>query len=396
MNKENIVLLGASNSRIPGGLQAGLNQSNINLYNLSIGGTDSVHKIYELKRKKNECLLHKADLIIVEVNIMDVTMSVCYKNLDFKMVKYINYLYEQLYLLKKKILILLLFDLRCINDNKNQSANFIMQWHKQLASFYDFNLIDFHQRMIDTNCFKFYTTFLDPYHLLATIMYQLGKNISENLKYFKFSERKLNLQINTIFKVLNPFDLVSHPSLKYIKDLIYNDKYIEISDKDLISFPKQYIGYKILGVHTFLPLKKRVLPTWQSMCENYFSMIFKNSKKEIVKSFRSYNNFDWLYDDFIIDSNTIVMYNKDNLPLTEISYETAMVDNLPNTSHRACIVNFLLIKNDLNFIQVKNHFCNIDHEKDFSYLIPPINTYRDIIEEYMLKTNNTIKMSLLK
>ncbi|EAI0691129.1 hypothetical protein E0371_07680, partial [Campylobacter coli] len=304
-------------------------------------------------------------MIIVEVNIMDVTMSVCYKNLDFKMVKYINYLYEQLYLLKKKILILLLFDLCCINDNKNQSANFIMQWHKQLASFYDFNLIDFHQRMIDTNCFK-------------------------------FSERKLNLQINTIFKVLNPFDLVPHPSLKYIKDLIYNDKYVEISDKDLISFLKQYIGYKILGAHTFLPLKKRVLPTWQSMCENHFSMIFKNSKKEIVKSFRSYNNFDWLYDDFIIDSNTIVMYNKDNLPLTEISYETAMVDNLPNTSHRACIVNFLLIKNDLNFIQVKNNFCNIDHEKDFSYLIPHINTYRDIIEEYMLKTNNTIKMSLLK
>ncbi|EIM1029750.1 hypothetical protein LMQ51_001647, partial [Campylobacter coli] len=145
-----------------------------------------MHKIYELKRKENECLLHKADLIIVEVNIMDVMMSVCYKNLDFKMVKYINYLYEQLHLLKKKILILLLFDLCCINDNKNQSANFIMQWHKQLASFYDFNLIDFHQRMIDANCFK-------------------------------FSERKLNLQINTIFKVLNPFDLAPHPSLKYIK-----------------------------------------------------------------------------------------------------------------------------------------------------------------------------------
>lgn len=48
---QNIVLLGASNSRIPGGLQAGLNQNNINLYNLSIGGTDSIHKIYELKRK---------------------------------------------------------------------------------------------------------------------------------------------------------------------------------------------------------------------------------------------------------------------------------------------------------------------------------------------------------
>ncbi|EFP1008705.1 hypothetical protein HPW30_001870, partial [Campylobacter jejuni] len=87
-------------------------------------------------------------------------------------------------------------------------------------------------------------------------------------------------------------------------------------DKDLISFPKPYIGYKILGVHTFLPTKKGVLSSYQSMCENYFSMVFKNSKKEIVKSFRCYNNFDWLYDDFVIDSDTIVMYNKDNLPIT--------------------------------------------------------------------------------
>ncbi|EKA9789910.1 hypothetical protein OM142_001840, partial [Campylobacter jejuni] len=120
------------------------------------------------------------------------------------------------------------------------------------------------------------------------------------------------------FKVLSPSDLISNPCLKAYKDLIYNDKYVEILDKDLISFPKPYIGYKILGVHTFLPTKKGVLSSYQSMCENYFSMVFKNSKKEIVKSFRCYNNFDWLYDDFVIDSDTIVMYNKDNLPITEI------------------------------------------------------------------------------
>mgnify|MGYP004507367083 CR=1 FL=1 len=252
----NIVLLGASNSRVPGGLAAGLNQNNISLYNLSIGGTDSIHKIYELKRKENQEFLHKADLIVLEVNLMDVTMSFCYKNLDFKIIKYINYLYEQLYLLKKKILVLLLFDLRCINDNKNKSANFITKIHKQLSLFYDFNLIDLHQKMIDTKCFKFYTASLDPYHLLATIMYQLGKNISENLNYFKFSERKLIFEANTIFKVLSPMNLVNNASPKHFKDLLYEDKYIEISDKDLIYFPKQYIGYRVLGVHTFFPPKK--------------------------------------------------------------------------------------------------------------------------------------------
>lgn len=395
MHKKNIVLLGASNSRVPGGLAAGLNQNNISLYNLSIGGTDSIHKIYELKRKENQEFLHKADLIVLEVNLMDVTMSFCYKNLDFKIIKYINYLYEQLYLLKKKILVLLLFDLRCINDNKNKSANFITKIHKQLSLFYDFNLIDLHQKMIDTKCFKFYTASLDPYHLLATIMYQLGKNISENLNYFKFSERKLIFEANTIFKVLSPMNLVNNASPKHFKDLLYEDKYIEISDKDLIYFPKQYIGYRVLGVHTFFPPKKGALATWTSMCENYFSMVFKNSQKELVKSFRCYYNFDWLYDDFVIDSDTIVMYNKDNLPITEISYETLIVDNLPNTLPKAGIVNFLLVKNDANFIRSRDAILQYKHENDFSHLIPPIEIYRDIIEEYTLKTGNLIKISSL-
>ncbi|ELU7403675.1 hypothetical protein QOQ14_000780 [Campylobacter jejuni] len=399
MHKKNIVLLGASNSRVPGGLAAGLNQANINLYNLSIGGTDCVHKIYELKREENQEFLHKADLIVLEVNIMDcamVTGYYGYESLDFKMVRNVSYLYEQLHLLNKKILVLLLFDLRCVSDGpKKQSANLMMQTHKNLTLFYDFNLIDVHQKMIDTQCYKFYSTSLDPYHLLATIMYQLGKNISQNLASFKFSKRQLNSQKNTIFKVLSPMNLVNNASPKHFKDLLYEDKYIEISDKDLIYFPKQYIGYRILGVHTFFPPKKGALATWTSMCQNYFSMVFKNSQKELVKSFRCYYNFDWLYDDFVIDSDTIVMYNKDNLPITEISYETLIVDNLPNTLPKAGIVNFLLVKNDANFIRSRDAILQYKHENDFSHLIPPIEIYRDIIEEYTLKTGNLIKISSL-
>ncbi|HEB9325464.1 TPA: hypothetical protein RZK34_001534 [Campylobacter jejuni] len=55
----NIVLLGANNSRMPGGLEAGLNQDNINFTNLSLGGTSSLHKLYSLKREENQELLKK-------------------------------------------------------------------------------------------------------------------------------------------------------------------------------------------------------------------------------------------------------------------------------------------------------------------------------------------------
>ncbi|WP_417903838.1 hypothetical protein ACD571_05875 [Campylobacter sp. LH-2024] len=51
MDKKNVVLLGASNSRVPGGLEAGLNQDNINFTNLSLGSTSSLHKLYCLQKK---------------------------------------------------------------------------------------------------------------------------------------------------------------------------------------------------------------------------------------------------------------------------------------------------------------------------------------------------------
>ncbi|EEP6402911.1 alpha-2,3-sialyltransferase, partial [Campylobacter jejuni] len=59
------------------------------------------------------------------------------------------------------------------------------------------------------------------------------------------------------------------------------------------------------------------------------------------------------------------------------------------------MVNFLLVKDDPNFIQIKNNFSQYKYTKDFSYLIPPIEMYRDIIEEYTLKTSKLIEITSL-
>lgn len=386
MEKKNIVLLGASNSLMPGGLCAGLSQSNINLYNLSIGGTDIVYRIYELKKEENQELIHKADLIVLESNIMDSYMASGYslKNLEFKVLQYMTYLYEELYSLKKKIVVLLLFDILCLCERERKMANLVMKFHKKLTAFYGFNLIDVHQKMLDTKCFKFYSTHLDASHLLSSIMYQLGKNISQNLASFEFTKKQLKPQTKAIFRILSPLDLMPHATPKYFKDLLYKDKYVEISGGgDLIRFPKQYFGYKILGVHTLYP-PKRGMSIWKS----YFSLVFRNSQKELVKTFRSYARFDWLYEDFFIDEDTVITYNKDNLPLTEISHETDRVDNLPNTLPKACIVNFLLVKDEVKFIPTRGCILQCEQENDFSHLIPPIEVYKDIIEEYVLKTNS--------
>lgn len=44
---------------MPGGLQVGLNQDDVNFVNLSIGRTTSLHKLYSLKREENQELLKK-------------------------------------------------------------------------------------------------------------------------------------------------------------------------------------------------------------------------------------------------------------------------------------------------------------------------------------------------
>ena len=96
-----IVLLGASNSVIPLRLNTGLSSvDGIELINLSIGTTDSLSKIRDIIA--NEDLLKKADLIILETNIIDVNNSIDFKLYDFhKISKYIQMLYYELYKLEK-------------------------------------------------------------------------------------------------------------------------------------------------------------------------------------------------------------------------------------------------------------------------------------------------------
>ncbi|MBM0637755.1 hypothetical protein LNU06_07375 [Campylobacter sp. VicNov18] len=56
-----IVLLGASNSLLLNGLQLGLRQKNILLYNLSLGGSSALSKIYILHKQENINIIKEAD-----------------------------------------------------------------------------------------------------------------------------------------------------------------------------------------------------------------------------------------------------------------------------------------------------------------------------------------------
>lgn len=180
-----IVLLGASNSVIPLRLNTGLSSvDGIELINLSIGTTDSLSKIRDIIA--NEDLLKKADLIILETNIIDVNNSIDFKLYDFhKLSKYIQMLYYELYKLENKILSLIL-------PRGNQDGKDINSLHIQLCKFYGFNYIDMNAYLLNTNTYDFFISNLkDKLHQIKTIMQIFGANIAKNIDKFRYPKKDI-------------------------------------------------------------------------------------------------------------------------------------------------------------------------------------------------------------
>ncbi|EJH9383073.1 hypothetical protein NF805_001689, partial [Campylobacter jejuni] len=98
----NIVLLGGSNSVMVNGLSAGLSQKHVKLTNLALGATSCLQNLYELKRIRNQEIIDKADLIITESNVNDAFLS------DEYLFENLSYFYRELYLTKKKVLVIIL------------------------------------------------------------------------------------------------------------------------------------------------------------------------------------------------------------------------------------------------------------------------------------------------
>ncbi|EAJ7529401.1 sugar transferase [Campylobacter jejuni subsp. doylei] len=391
----NIVLLGASNSRIPGGLGAGLNQDNINFTNLSLGATSSLHKLYSLKREENQEMLKKADLIIIEVNIMDIHM--CYE-LDLKMTltNIIN-LYDELAVFPKRILILLLFDYR----SHKRKASIVNKFHKYKAKEYGYNVIDINNIV---NKFNLNDFFMKPdcYHMLTSIMYQLGKNIASNISCFHFPYK--NKQYNHQFEIITPDELEIINGDRKRSTIRYFDieKIIKIIQGDLYKIPNKYNGFKLIGMHTFNNMKSKIIPrdiSLNASC-NYSSLLFSNSRLKIIKSAFGYNIFLDIRKRFIIDSNTTISFN-DNFEHSEISHAVFKFNNHINTLDYVNLVSLFVVKEDSNAIKNINYDwlyqreINIDEKYNFDHLIPDLLLVKESIEEYCIKMD-PIKLASLQ
>ncbi|HEB9355313.1 TPA: hypothetical protein RZK44_001664, partial [Campylobacter coli] len=373
MEKKKFVLIGASNSMLFNGLRAGLNQDNIELLNLSLGGASAIFPLYCVLRKKNRDIISMADLIILESNIIDMIHGVdLYDKIDL-ILRNIFLTYNELSKLNKKFLVLLLPLLEKHSDyNIVETIN---NAHRMCCNEYGFNCVDAQSIYLKNNIMDFYMTMMpDTRHQLQRIMYEFGKNIAdENFSLFKYS---LSSPIDLDFKICSPkndFKIENKAKEFFVSDLLHNEYCYRITEIDKYFFPLFFRGYEILAIHSWTHGKKG-LKTWKQYESTLSSIMIQNNQgKFICGTSPHYNSFTCIYDNILIDNHTIVSLSDTN---SHVNYYD--------------LVNLMLYRDEGKIKVAADDIKKtvIKQEYDFSYLFPDVVFIKEILEEYLNSTSN--------
>ncbi|AJC91841.1 hypothetical protein CSUB8523_0272 [Campylobacter subantarcticus LMG 24377] len=382
--KYKILIMGASNSILPGGLRAGLSQENIDFDNLSIGGSIASSKIYTILKYKQR--IKEADLVVLECNLADVD-RVIFDDISFEeCIRNTCWLYEELYKINKRILNLLL-----VNTRKNEIEKYIRNIHKLLCNKYGFNSIDIHNYYEKHEILNFFSSHPDPVHQIHTIMYNLGKNIVDNILYFKYSKDNIKTD-NPNFIYLTPEKLEQFGNnLKHTlrKHVLFQECDVYRIDKDVkIKFPNKYENYILIGMHTYNEEFK--IRNWTKKRQSYGNVVISNAKYRVVKAAACFNTFLDIKKHFVIDRDTYIKFSMDE-SATENSFMVVFSENKKSTLNYVDISAFLLADQNGKFdfseeIElIQNENIEVDSEYDFTHLVPPVEDYKTAIEEYNIR-----------
>ena len=349
----NVVLLGESHFAMTNGIQKGLKNMGCDVFNLSLGATPCIQNLYEVIRNKQ--IIKKADLIITGSNTHDVAqynnlnlMRFCYRNL--------NWLYKELFFLNKKIISFIspmpqtFLDPVCLNT--------VVNIHKTLSNYYGFNFIDMHEYYTQTNLYDF-QALRDGAHDFDFIMRELGKNIAQNIDKFKMP-RLLNISNdNPKFEVFTPSG-----KTRLIQNSFYSEKIYEICNNDeKLTFKAELIGYFPIAIHT-----------WNYDATDGGDIIITDKKSNILSNtnIAPYMFVKDLYNDsFQIQKDTF---------LTPLNLKEKSKINFISIFLASSKGNYYNEDLDIEILNNKN--IKISKEYDFNHLIPPVELYKEMIDEY--------------
>ena len=400
--KQNIILLGGSNSVMVNGLQKGIREGiaklnegkdekeQLGFYNFGLGSSISFQNLYELLRERNQEVLKNTQLIITESNINEIANHHGYGKIPLEtIIRSIEWLYEKLHSLKKKVVILLLpyMNPSFINQQIIDNA------HRDCANRYGFNLIDMQTTYKKDNLWNFYGCW--GAHQMASLMKTLGKNITMNFNNFLPPNNLLMASNLPQFEILSPENmelLVGNIEKKELKNSAFCENIFRIANNTKLQFPQKYQGFHLIGLHAWNEGK----PKSGSVYNTYSSIMIFNTQQTLIKSSSLIRLFNTINMDFIIDGKTFIEFNSQSLPLTESS-EAVIITQDTQILNYFDMVDLLLAKEGKwdYTIPDNNETIIIESKYNFNHLIPDIKLYKEIIDEYCAKMD-PIKLAPLQ
>ncbi|HEG8333238.1 TPA: SGNH/GDSL hydrolase family protein [Campylobacter coli] len=372
-------MLEGSTFLIQNGFSSVFDVNKFNLFNLSLGGTTSIQLLYELKKEKNYLLFKNADLIIVNSNVNEIqSCANKYENLSLELIyRDMELLFLELNKLNKKILVLILPFF--YNDIVNK-VNSIVRY---LTKKYFFNLIDM-QRYYEKHNLEDIAKAWDGSHQFNFITKKLAFEISNQIKNFRKP-----IQLNTYPEI--DFKICYFDEYKKftIQNSLMSEQYSRIKSGDKIKFEEMYYGYKILAIHTWNNTDdtdmNNMKKDWNMLTHTISPIVLQNKKIRISKPTNFMNMVVSIQNKIYIDKYTIIKYsNKDQFD--EFYHNARTWESFNIAKHLDLISVFLikgeLVQDDLNNIYTNNS--EISEYYNFSRLIPPVEWYKEIINEYCL------------
>ncbi|WP_455940654.1 coiled-coil domain-containing protein [Helicobacter pullorum] len=386
-----IFLFGGSNSILADGLQKGFKDLGVILYNRAVGGTDSMQNLYELIRVKDSREISECDLIVCESNVNE-----RFQNNPHILYRQVNWFYQELSKLNKRVLILLLPHLIF------KEKRFVNNIHKRLSLKYGFNVIDMQAYYEKYNLLEF-TNSIENSHPQRVVMRNLAKSIVLSLNFFQKSS-KLKLKDKTKFLIHSPESCIYRKvpcsrdanKLEESKILIgrefansvFSEKFYRINKDIELSFSEKYVGGVLLGIHAWNNGIEELdnSKNWELKNSVISQLKITNTKNSHIVSFPYMNFFCNVFID--IDKDTTIKYNA--IVAKDARYILDHCD----------IVNFFIatsISNEeqVDFETLVNGDMKIPENYNFSHLIPDVKLYKEIIDEYCARMD-PIKLAPLQ
>ena len=413
--KQNIILLGGSNSVMVNGLQKGIREEiaklnegkdekeQLEFYNFGLGGCAAIQNLYEIVRHKE--ILKNAELIITESSINEIHNHRFHnQNLPLQLIyRDLCWLYQELYSLKTKIVVLDLAG----EPRLDPSSKAITNIHKKLSNKYGLNFIDM-QGYYNANKLQDYEKVFGA-HQQSKVACKLGECIIKGIYDYHLPKNLKIKNDNPKFAICTPKDmeLVSGELQEIpMKNLAFNEVTYRIKKDTKLKFPDKFIGFQPIGIHAWNNAFEwdenfETPRNWMENICTYSSIFISNHNQHFTKEAAFLNQFINSQKAILeIDDNSFVGFNQTN-HFTE--YHLNVLTQHPNAKRVSFfdLISIFLAKGgnfyteEIDFKTLANENIEIEEKYNFNHLIPDIKLYKEIIDEYCAKMD-LIKLAPLQ